>query len=268
MKKTLLLIAFTVMLLPALLSKAGVQTSTCSAQCAYKNNAFSKNEYIAYNLYFNWKFVWVKAGTATMYTVPSVYQGQSVFRTSLITKSSDAVDKVFMMRDTILTYFTDQMVPVYYRKGAREGKRYYVDEMWYTYKNNMVTTNIKHLTARGNIEKDKKEYEHCVYDMLNAFQRIRNYDATKWKVGHVEYVNIAGGSELVNAKLVYKGKEKVKADNNKTYDCLILSYVEKEDGKDHEIVRFYVTNDKRHIPVRLDMFLKFGSAKAFLSNMK
>lgn len=35
-----------------------------------------------------------------------------------------------------------------------------------------------------------------------------------------------------------------------------------------EIAHFYVTDDANHIPVRLDMFLKFGSAKAFLTSMK
>jgi hypothetical protein len=29
-----------------------------------------------------------------------------------------------------------------------------------------------------------------------------------------------------------------------------------------------VTDDKNHIPVRLDMFLSFGSAKAFLRSYK
>ena len=33
-------------------------------------------------------------------------------------------------------------------------------------------------------------------------------------------------------------------------------------------MRFYVTDDQNHIPVRLDMFLKFGSAKAFLTSIK
>ena len=33
-------------------------------------------------------------------------------------------------------------------------------------------------------------------------------------------------------------------------------------------MRFYVTDDQNHVPIRLDMFLKFGSAKAFLTNMK
>jgi hypothetical protein len=44
--------------------------------------------------------------------------------------------------------------------------------------------------------------------------------------------------------------------------------MEPDKGKMKEIVRFYVTDDDNHIPVRLDMFLRFGSAKAFLSSMK
>ena len=33
-------------------------------------------------------------------------------------------------------------------------------------------------------------------------------------------------------------------------------------------MRFYVSDDDNHVPVRLDMFLRFGSAKAFLVGMK
>ena len=50
--------------------------------------------------------------------------------------------------------------------------------------------------------------------------------------------------------------------------CLRLEYQEYEDEKWKKIVDFYITDDENHIPVRLDMFLKFGSAKAFLVNAK
>ncbi len=89
-----------------------------------------------------------------------------------------------------------------------------------------------------------------------------------WKEGYTVKLDIAGSEELQSAKLVYRGKKTIKADNDRKYPCLVLSYIETEDKKDKEIVRFYVTDDLRHIPVRLDLFLKFGSAKAFLSSMK
>jgi hypothetical protein len=44
--------------------------------------------------------------------------------------------------------------------------------------------------------------------------------------------------------------------------------MEREDGKTHELIRFYITDDKNHLPVRLDMFLSFGSAKAYLTGYK
>ncbi len=104
--------------------------------------------------------------------------------------------------------------------------------------------------------------------MLHSFQRVRSFDPSGWKDGHVIPLDIAGGEKLVSAKLIFRGRKTVKGDDDREYPCLILSYVEREDGKDEEIVRFFVTDDQRHIPVRLDLFLRFGSAKAFLSSMK
>ena len=31
-----------------------------SAQCGIENTAFKSGEFLSYDLYFNWKFVWVK----------------------------------------------------------------------------------------------------------------------------------------------------------------------------------------------------------------
>ena len=68
--------------------------------------------------------------------------------------------------------------------------------------------------------------------------------------------------------LGYNGKKVIKADMVKKYRCLELSYLEQEENKNKEIIRFFVTDDSNHVPIRLDMFLKFGSAKAFLVGMK
>ena len=47
--------------------------------------------------------------------------------------------------------------------------------------------------------------------------------------------------------------------------CLVFSFMETENGKEKEIVRFYITDDANHIPVRLDLNLSFGTAKAYLT---
>ena len=44
--------------------------------------------------------------------------------------------------------------------------------------------------------------------------------------------------------------------------------MEYENNKETEIVKFYITDDANHLPVRLDMHLNFGSAKAFMTHAK
>ena len=102
------------------------------AQCGIENTAFKSGEFLSYDLYFNWKFVWVKVGTATMSTIQSNYKGQKAFRSSLVTRGNDQLDNVFIMRDTLLSYTDMDLAPLYFRKGAREGERYYIDELWYS----------------------------------------------------------------------------------------------------------------------------------------
>ena len=78
---------------------------------------------------------------------------------------------------------------------------------------------------------------------------------------------MADGKGMSMAKLRYNGKMEIEAENDKTYRCLSLSYLEKDDDKEKEVVRFFITDDLNHIPIRLDMFLRVGSAKAFLNKM-
>ena len=245
-------------------------TSQLNAQCTFKNTAFKSGEFLYYNLYYNWKFVWVKAGSASMSTVMSRYKGKPAYRTSLTTRGNNKVDEMFVLRDTLLAYVSDGLAPLYYRKGAREGKRYYVDEVFYSYDGNNVNLRQHELHASGNHTWKNTTSNECMYDMVSSFLRARNYDPTGWNKGQVIKIPIADGDDTKTALLKYRGKSNIKADNGVKYRCLVLSYMEKEEGqKDYkEIVRFYVTDDSNHIPVRLDMFLRFGSAKAFLVSMK
>lgn len=251
------------LLLAALLTASAVQ-----AQCAFHNSAFKSGEFLTYNLYYNWKFVWVKAGNASMYTVQSSYRGRPAYRASLTTRGNNRVDQMFVLRDTLLCYSSLNMEPLYFRKGAREGKRYGVDEVFYTYNNGKVHLRQHQITSSGEHLWANNNVSYCVYDMLNIFLRARSFNPTGWKNGHEIDFPIADGRNINPARLRYAGKVNIKADNGVKYRCLKLSYLEKEGNKYKRIVDFYVSDDDNHVPVRLDMFLRFGAAKAFLVNMK
>lgn len=234
------------------------------AQQSMKNTAFKGGESLQYNLYFNWQFVWVKVGTANMSIKESTYKGKQAYTTSLTTRGNGKADKFFVLRDTLLCHTTRDLVPLYYRKGAKEGKRYYVDELFYTYNNGKCNVTTKALHADGSRTVENLSSSQNIYDMLSIFLRARNFSSAGWNPGHVVKFNIADGDGMKTAFLKYQGKTTVKADNGKKYSCLKLSYIEPDGKKEKEIVRFFVTDDSHHVPVRLDLFLRFGSAKAFL----
>ena len=108
-------------------------STTVSAQCTFRNTAFKSGEFLTYNLYYNWKFVWVKAGNASMSIVQTTRHGKPAYRGSLVTRGNKRVDDIFVLRDTLLCYSGTDLAPMYFRKGAHEGKRYTVDEVFYSY---------------------------------------------------------------------------------------------------------------------------------------
>ena len=237
------------------------------SQCGIDNKAFTGGERLTYDLYFNWKFVWVKVGKATMNTDLTTFQGQKAYKASLVTGGNRKLDRFFTMRDTLLSYCATDLSPLYFRKGAREGKRYYVDELWYTYPKNTCKLRMHRIDADGEEHWKDAQYKDCIYDMMSIFLRARNFDASTMKKGDKIAMPISDARRLSNSWLTYRGKETFKVDGTKEkFRCLVFSFIEREDGKNHELIRFFVTDDQNHIPVRLDMFLSFGSAKAFLKN--
>ena len=244
---------------------------TASAQCGIENTAFKAGESLSYDLYFNWQFIWMKVGSASMTTRQATYDGKQAYRADLITRGNSKLDRYFTMRDTLLSYCqTSNLSPLYYRKGAREGKRYYVDEIWYSYPQGKCRLETHALTHKGKHRNNKFLYKECVYDMMSLFLRARNFDASKMKKGDVIPMPISDAQHLSNSWLTFRGRETFKINNSEKekFRCLVFSFYEHEKGKNHELVRFYITDDQNHIPVRLDMFLSFGSAKAYLHSYK
>lgn len=79
---------------------------------------------------------------------------------------------------------------------------------------------------------------------------------------------MATGRAVEKQTLIYRGKQEYTSEEGVTYRCLVFSLVEYNKGKEKEVITFFVTDDRNHLPVRLDLYLNFGSAKAFLRSIK
>ena len=246
-----------------------VSLLSASAQCTIENKAFMAGESLTYDLYYNWKFIWVKAGVADMTTTKTKYKGRDAYRCHLITRGNNKLDDYFVLRDTLLCFAGLDIEPMYFRKGAREGKRYTVDEVFYDFSNGKCNLKQHYINKHGEHRYHDYHDTECVFDMMSMLMRARSFSPDGWKKGHTINFNMADGDDVKECKLVYRGREVYKVKETKErFNCLVLSFLEKEDTKFKEIVRFYVTDDENHLPLRLDLYLRFGSAKAFLNKYK
>lgn len=236
---------------------------TSNAQCEYPNSAFKAGEKLDFDLYFNWKFVWVKVGSTHYKITDSTYSGKKALRTDLIFKSNKACDKFFPMRDTLVSYSSDKLVPYYFRKGANEGKRYTVDEVKYSYsEDGKIIMKMRYKDPDGKWTDKTLSSTECINDMLNILALSRSMDFSSYKVNQRTVYRMVTGKRMSNQILVYKGKKNFKANDDKTYRCLVFSLLNDKSKKEEELLKFYITDDKNHLPVRIDFHLNFGEAVA------
>lgn len=238
------------------------------AQCTAQNTAFQAGESVKYDLYFNWKFIWKKVGLANLTTEAATYRSQPAYCFNLLSGGSKKADFFFKMRDTLTCYVSEKLEPLYFRKAAEEGSRYTVDEAWFSYKDGVA--NVKQRRTWRDRPAQEMEYSdsRCIFDMLSILGQARSYNPDDYTVGSRIQFPMATGRRVEEQTLIYRGKENVKANNDVTYRCLVFSFVEYKKGKEKEVITFFVSDDRNHLPIRLDMYLNFGSAKAFLTSVE
>ena len=225
------------------------------AQCTAKNTAFLPGEKVSYELMFNWKFIWIKVGTAELTTDTANYQGRPGYRFLLKSLTSKRADFFFKMRDTLTCYVSDRLEPLYFCKAAEEGKRHTKDEAWFSYQDGKSHVKQRRTWYKPARETNRMEYtaeDGCIFD----------------KVGDKIHFPMATGRRVEQQTLIYRGIENVEAKDDKTYRCLVFSFVEYDKkGEEKEVITFFISDDDNHLPIRLDMYLSFGSAKAFFSGV-
>lgn len=237
------------------------------AQRLKQKPAFKSGETLECNFYFNWKFIWVKAGGASLVIRDTIFNGQRAQYMSLLSATNSTADKFFRMRDTLTTIFTPELRPLYYRKASAEGKRYYLNQVWYNYEDDGKVRISQYYRRDKEKPKYKEEYvDGAVYDMMSLLAYARTLDFASLKKGQRLTFPVATGKRIENQHLIYRGKKRTKSDDGHDYNCIIVSLVSEKDGKEREIINFHVTDDDNHLPILLDLALNFGSAKARISH--
>ena len=237
------------------------------AQRGVENSAFQAGENITYELYYNWGLIAKKVGTASFKVNSTTYNGQSAYRLELLANTNKTADSFFKMRDTLVSIVSQRLEPLYYRKAAEESDRFTIEEARYSYSGGK--TSVKQSRFKrgdGTIYNDYSDNRQ-IFDMVSIMGWARSLKTAELKPGQRFDFPLASGKQVEEGTLIYQGTKNLEAKDGHTYRTLIFSYITHRDGKDNEIIKFYVSDDPNHLPLRLDLSLKIGTARVHFKSV-
>lgn len=220
-------------------------------------------EQLKYRIHYGF----LNAGTATLTSMKTTYQGVPHFYVKGVGKTTGAVRVFFPTNDVYESFINIATgLPSYYVRNVREGG--YTQHFQSVFNHNNQTVI---LTDKKNPENGSKILKTAKYvqDMLSAFYYLRSLDASQLKIGAVVKINIWISDELFPFQLKVVGSENVKTKFG-TINCLkiIPSVLSGRVFKDNESVTMWITNDKNHMPVSVKAELAVGSLKADIESFK
>lgn len=214
----------------------------------------------SYNLYLNVGFVNISAGQARLHDTDVVYDGRDAVRTELAMKTNSVADRVFELRDTIVSYNTPDGDGIFYSKTVNEGKKHAVETARFTKDSGHFIVNLTAGSSRSTEWRDER-----IFDMLSMLDFARGIDTRDREPGYTETLPMVNGDLVVQQYLIYQGMEKIKADDGNKYDCLKISVRDYKYGQERETLKAYVTADG-HVPVQLNIIVGVASIKALLTD--
>jgi len=244
-------------------------TVTAQQQCAIENNFFQAGENLTYDLYIKLGIT-VKGGYANLSTRSVQYDGKDAYKMTLVSESQGLARKAFELNDTLACFMTKDLIPLAYHKDAHEGGDHTIERQKYSYSGNTVKINsVRHKNGEFKFD-ENLEFSSCAYDLMSILFYARTLDYENMTKGAERTVNFVSGKKKVSMRIVYDGKDQMKANDGKKYNCMKLTlYIHDEafDGG-KEAMKVYISDDANRLPIRLDTKLKVGSTRAVLKSYK
>ena len=244
------------------ISMAGVRlfNLSLSALLLFGATHVSASDY-NFNLYLCLGPINISAGTAHLYDTEVIYEGINAVRTAMEMSTSPTADKIFTLRDTLESYNTPKGESLFFKKTVNEGSKHNVETAHFSKDQGRFIVNLNTWDMNtGKRTSHSTEWRPTrIFDLMSMIAFTQKIDTSDSEPGQTETLPMVNGNMVVTQYLVYTGNKKIKADDGRTYDCMIISIRDYKEGKERETVKAYVTNDSKHTPIQLDIILGTGT---------
>jgi hypothetical protein len=220
--------------------------------CEIRNSAFSADEQITLKVFYTVVGAYFGAGEATFNTTLEKLNGKPVYHIIGDGKTYSFYDNFFKVRDRYETYIdTGTMQPYRFIRNVYEGGYKKYENVTFNKTANSAVTN-----------QGVYKVPECVQDVLSAVYYSRNIEFNKLKVNDKISFSMFLDNEVYEMYIRYLGKETIKTKYGKfkaiKFKPLLIKGTIFEGG---EKMTVWVSDDKNHIPVRIESPISVGSVK-------
>lgn len=231
------------------------QTSFCNLT----NQCINDGEKINFKVYYNVSFVWVPAGEANFTTRKATLKGRNAFHIIGDGSTYHSYDWFFKVRDKYQTWIDmESMLPLRFIRKVREGD--------YSYDNQVDFDQEKQVAVSKNKSYPTPE---CIQDVLSSIYYARNIHYNQLKSGDKIPFQMFLDNTVYSLYIRYLGKEIITTKYGTFHAIKIAPLLIKgtlfEGG---EKMTVWISDDKNHLPLRVNSPILVGSIKADMMGYK
>jgi len=234
------------------------ETKTPDQLPSVANTAFKEGEILTYRLHYGL----LNAGKVVLEVKPEVIDlgARKVYHIVGTGFTTGSADWFFKVRDRYETYMDkDALLPWMFVRRVDEGGFKFSQD--YSFNQYLKKVDI------GNNE--KFDVPAGIQDMVSAFYSARNMDLSTAKDGDLFSITCFVDKEVWPLKIKFIGRENIETDLG-NYRCLKFRPVVQKGRvfKNEEDLNVWISDDKNHLPMRVQANIIIGSIKMDITNAK
>lgn len=230
---------------------------------------FVLNESLTYNIYYNWGFIWIRAGEATLTTRKVDLNGKSVIRLMMEGRTKSSFDKFYYVRDSLISYIDpESFEPIQYEKMTHEGNWNAVERYYYKKLSNGSYRVVCEVVKNGKIYPIQVDTTYNNgFDMVATtyYFRMANPKCLFNKTDRTAYLRMNDGEYTVDVRYVKEDKIKIRKIHGKHSSRMFkIKPVAGKVYKGDKYINLWVSDDSLRVPLYIESPISVGNVKAVL----